>query len=142
LRTSSFPVVGFARGRVIGGGVELLLACDLIVADPTASFSTPHVRAGAPLGAGMTAALVARVGSSWARRMLLLGERVGAGTAAAIGLADRLVDAPEGRLSAIAIASTLGSQPARSLARTRADLDRAELSLGEALGLAIERLSR
>jgi enoyl-CoA hydratase/carnithine racemase len=140
LRTSSFPVVGFARGRVIGGGVELLLACDLIVADPSASFGTPHVRANAPLGPGPTAALVARVGSSWARRMLLLGERVSASTAAAIGLADRILDSPDGRASVLAIAAKLGSLPARSLARTRADLDRAELSLGDALGLAIARL--
>ena len=140
LRASAFPIVGLARGRVIGGGVELLLACDLILAVPGASFSTPHVRGAARLGPGLTGALVARIGSSWARRMLLLQERVDAETAARIGLVDRLVEGPDGWPGALDIASTLGAQPARPLARAREDLDRAELSVAEALGRSIDRL--
>jgi enoyl-CoA hydratase/carnithine racemase len=141
LRAASFPIVGFACGRVIGGGVELLLCCDLVVADSTANFSTPHVAADARLGPALTGALVARVGSSWARRLLLLGERVDGTTAAAIGLADRLAAAGQGMSEATAAAAMLGSLPRRALARARADLDYAENSLSDGLRTAVERLT-
>ena len=111
LRHAPFPTVGFACGRTIGGGVELLLACDLIVTEPTAVFSTPHVPFDSRLGPALTGALVTRVGSSWARRLLLLGEKVDGVEAHAIGLADVLADAGDGRTQAVDRAAALGSLP-------------------------------
>jgi enoyl-CoA hydratase/carnithine racemase len=141
LRDAPFPTVGLARGRTIGGGVELLLACDLIVTEATAVFSTPHVRADSRLGPALTGALVARVGSSWARRLLLVGEKIDGTVAHAIGLADVLTDAGDGERVAVERAAALGALPRRARARALADIDGAEGVLGDAMRELAEQLS-
>jgi enoyl-CoA hydratase/carnithine racemase len=141
LRDAPFPIVGLARGRTIGGGVELLLACDLIVTEPTAVFSIPHVRADSRLGPALTRALVARVGSSWARRLLLLGEKVDGTLAYAIGLADVLTDAGDGETVALERAAALGALPWRARDRALSDLDEAEGVLGDAMRRLAEQLT-
>jgi enoyl-CoA hydratase/carnithine racemase len=140
LRATPFPVVGLARGSTIGGGVELLLACDLIVAESTAVFSVPHVRADSRLGTALTAALVARVGSSWTRRLLLVGEKADGMVAHAIGLADVLAAEGDGKAEALAHAAALGRLPPRALDRALADVDAAEGLLGDAMRQLAEKL--
>jgi enoyl-CoA hydratase/carnithine racemase len=84
----SVPTVACLQGAVVGGGVELALQCDLLVAGDDAQFHLPHVALRTRLAQGTYVALVARTGLGFARRLVLLGQRVDAQEALAAGLVD------------------------------------------------------
>jgi enoyl-CoA hydratase/carnithine racemase len=79
------------NGYAMGGGLECALACDLRVAEEHAVMALPEASVGLLPCAGGTQWLAWNVGESWAKRMILLGERVDAATAARIGLVDDVV---------------------------------------------------
>ena len=79
------------NGYAMGGGLECALACDLRVAEAHAVMALPEASVGLLPCAGGTQWLAWTVGESWAKRMVLLGERVDAATAARIGLVDEVV---------------------------------------------------
>ena len=70
------PVVAAVQASAMGGGLEVALVCDLIVADPEARLGLPEVRLGLMPGAGGTARLPRRIGIGPARELLLLGRAV------------------------------------------------------------------
>jgi enoyl-CoA hydratase/carnithine racemase len=80
------PVVCALNGPALGGGLELALAADIRVADPTARFALPEVGLGIIPGAGGTERLGRVVGPAWARALLLTGRPVSADEAFGIGL--------------------------------------------------------
>jgi cyclohexa-1,5-dienecarbonyl-CoA hydratase len=88
------PTVAVVRGQCLGGAFELALACDLIVADDTATFGLPEIKLGVfpPAGAAL---LPPRVGASRAAEMVLTGGTWPAATAAAVGLISRVVPASD-----------------------------------------------
>lgn len=90
---SAFRGVSIAaiNGYAMGGGLECALACDLRVAEEHAVMALPEAAVGLLPCAGGTQWLSWTVGESWAKRMILLGERVDAARALQIGLADELV---------------------------------------------------
>lgn len=95
VRLSPVPVVARVAGGAFGGGVGLICACDIVVADPTAFFALTEARLG--LVAGVISPLViGRVGLARARTHCLLGERIDAAEAHRLGLVDVLT--PEGGL--------------------------------------------
>ena len=79
------------NGYAMGGGLECALACDLRVAEEHAVMALPEASVGLLPCAGGTQWLAWTVGESWAKRMILLGERVDAATALRIGLVDDVV---------------------------------------------------
>lgn len=79
------------NGYAMGGGLECALACDLRVAEEHAVMALPEAAVGLLPCAGGTQWLSWTVGESWAKRMILLGERIDAAKALQIGLADELV---------------------------------------------------
>jgi enoyl-CoA hydratase/carnithine racemase len=79
------------NGYAMGGGLECALACDLRVAEEHAVMALPEASVGLLPCAGGTQWLAWAVGESWAKRMILLGERVDAPTALRIGLVDDVV---------------------------------------------------
>jgi enoyl-CoA hydratase/carnithine racemase len=79
------------NGYAMGGGLECALACDLRVAEDHAVMALPEASVGLLPCAGGTQWLAWTVGESWAKRMILLGERVDAPTALRIGLVDDIV---------------------------------------------------
>jgi enoyl-CoA hydratase/carnithine racemase len=90
---AAFPGVSIAaiNGYAMGGGLECALACDLRVAEEHAVMALPEATVGLlPCGGG-TQWLAWTVGEAWAKRMILLGERVDAATAQQIGLVDQVV---------------------------------------------------
>ena len=92
-----FPTVCAVNGACLGGGFELALACDLRIAADTASLGLPEIRVGIP-SVIHAALLPALVGPGRAAELLLTGESVGADTALAWGLVNRVV--PADRLTA------------------------------------------
>ena len=91
VRRCPLPTVAAVAGFALGGGTELALACDLVVAAEDATFGLPEVRLGLVPAGGGTQLLARRVGRSAARDLVLTGRRVGAAEALALGLADRVV---------------------------------------------------
>jgi enoyl-CoA hydratase/carnithine racemase len=78
VRRCPLPTVAAVSGFALGGGTELALSCDLVVAAGDASFGLPEVRLGLVPAGGGTQLLVRRVGRSVARDLVLTGRRVGA----------------------------------------------------------------
>ncbi len=132
------PVVAAVQAAAVGGGLELALACDVIVADERAQLGLPEVRLGLIPGAGGTQRLPRRVGLARATQLVLTGTLLSAGDALELGLVDEV--APQGRARdhAETRAAAFAAQPAHAIqAAKRAVRDGAELPL--AAGLDLER---
>ncbi|MGW0043602.1 enoyl-CoA hydratase-related protein [Rhodococcus sp. NPDC003348] len=96
-RAHSFPkpLVGAINGPAVTGGLELALACDILLASPAAAFRDTHLRIGALSGSGMTVHLPRAVGRSWARRMILANDPLPADIALQLGLVTEVVPAEQ-----------------------------------------------
>ncbi len=85
------PVIAAVRGQCLGGGFELVLACDLIVADKTAQFASPEIKL-AVFAPAASALLPVRVGQAVASRLLLTGATISAEEAVRCGLVAKVAD--------------------------------------------------
>ncbi len=92
LRSIPVPTVAKIRGHCVGGGNQIAVACDLRIADATASFAVPPARLGVVYPVNSVAALVSLVGPSAAKRRLFTAERIDAAEALRLGLVDRVVE--------------------------------------------------
>jgi len=92
LEALPYPTIAAVKGFALGGGCELAMACDLILAAPTATFGQPEVKLGVIPGFGGTQRLVRRVGRQRALEMMLTGRNVKAPEAAQIGLVLEVVE--------------------------------------------------
>lgn len=110
------PVLAAMSGYVLGGGLELALACDLRIADTTARFGLPEARVGSMPGAGGTQRLTRLVGPGAAMELMFSGDRIDAEAAERIGLVNRVV--PEGTLldEALRWGAQIASQAPLSIA--------------------------
>lgn len=98
------PVIAAVHGYALGGGCELALSCDLIVADESAVFGLPETTVGLVPGGGGTQLALRRLGAGRAADLVLTGRQVNAAEAERIGLADRLVPAGAAAHDALEIA--------------------------------------
>src|ERR1700688_3572474 len=89
------PVIAAVNGFCLGGGLELALQCDLIVASDTASFGLPEVRVASLPGGGGVPNLLRAIPRAIAMRMLLTGERINGAQALQYGLVGDLFPAAE-----------------------------------------------
>ncbi|PZF80548.1 enoyl-CoA hydratase/isomerase family protein [Jiangella anatolica] len=103
------PVVAAVHGYALGGGLELALCCDLVVADETAVLGLPEVSVGVIPGGGGTQLLTRRLGWSRAADLIFTARRVDAAEAYRLGLADRLVPAGTARKAAVELASSIAA---------------------------------
>ncbi|MGH8889200.1 MAG: enoyl-CoA hydratase/isomerase family protein [Acidothermaceae bacterium] len=105
VRELPMPAIAAVQGFALGGGFELALSCDVIIADSTAVFGLTEVTVGLVPGGGGTQLLPRRVGAGAAAHLMLSGRKVNADEAFRLGIADQLV--PEGQ--ALAAARDLAS---------------------------------
>src|SRR5580700_2225045 len=89
------PVIAAVNGFALGGGLELALACDLIVASDKSRFGQPEINLGLIPGFGGTQRLPHRIGQARARELILTGDMIDAKTALEWGLANKVVAAEQ-----------------------------------------------
>jgi enoyl-CoA hydratase/carnithine racemase len=131
------PVVAAVHGYAIGGGAELALAADLVVAGPDARLRFPEVTLGHAVTGGISARLPALVGLLRAKELLLTGRWVEADEAVALGLANELAE--DARQRARDLAAELAALPRRSVRATKRALELGALPLQEqALALEVD----
>lgn len=109
------PVIAAVCGHALGGGCELAMHADILVAGRGASFGQPEVRIGIMPGGGATQRLTRAVGKFAAMNILLRGEAFTAEAAAAMGLVSELVNDAEVETRALQMASQMAALPALSL---------------------------
>lgn len=127
------PVVAAVNGVALGGGLELTLACDLVVASERARLGQPEIALGVIPGFGGTQRLVRRVGLGRARELIYLGTIIPAADALRFGLVDRVVPPAEVAPAAAALAAELAAKAPvalREAKRATAVAADAELATG------------
>lgn len=105
------PVIAAVRGFAFGGGTEISLMCDIILADTTAKFGLPEVTLGVIPGAGGPARLTNAIGKSKAMYYVLTGQTFGAEEAERIGMIAKVVE--DGKLfdEALKVATAIANNP-------------------------------
>jgi enoyl-CoA hydratase/carnithine racemase len=130
------PVIAAVNGFALGGGCELAMHCDIIVAGESACFGQPEVKLGLMPGAGGTQRLVRAVGKFQAMRIALTGCLVKAPEALAIGLISELVSDEQTITRATELATQIASLPPLAVAQIKeVMLAGADLPLQGALAL-------
>jgi enoyl-CoA hydratase len=132
------PLIAAVRGFALGGGCELAMTCDLIVAGDDAQFGQPEIRIGVMPGAGGTQRLTRAIGVARAMELILTGRSMPAAEAHAAGLVTIVVPTGDTVRAAVDLADRIAAMPPLAVrAAKRSVLAAAELPL--AAGLRAER---
>src|ERR1700760_252062 len=100
------PIIAAVAGFALGGGCELAMMCDIVIAAETAQFGQPEVGLGVIPGLGGTQRLIRAVGKATAMDIVLTGRRLDAQEALAAGLVARVVPADQLIRTAVEMATT------------------------------------
>ncbi len=119
------PTIAALPGPAAGAGMALALACDIRIASESAIMSTGYARIGLTGDYGIAWLLTRLVGTSRARELMFLSERIDARRCEALGLVNRVVPDAELREVAFALAKSLAEGPSIALARIKDNLDHA-----------------
>jgi enoyl-CoA hydratase/carnithine racemase len=132
------PVIAALEGFVLGGGIELALACDLRIASSTAEFGFPEASLGLAMDLGGGQKLPGFVGEGMAKYLLLTGERIDAERALEIGLVEECVRKERFDDRIEALEDRLASQPTYALALAKRQVQAARPAhLDQEMGTAI-----
>jgi len=132
------PVIAAVNGFALGGGCELAMLCDLIIASEAASFGQPEINLGVIPGIGGTQRLTRAIGKAKAMELILTGRRMDAHEAERAGLVARVV-APESLLEeAMALAATIASK-SKPVAQAAKEAVNAAFESSLAEGVRFER---
>ncbi|HEV2604809.1 MAG TPA: enoyl-CoA hydratase [Microvirga sp.] len=132
------PIIAAVSGFALGGGCELAMMCDFIIASDTAKFGQPEIKLGVMPGAGGTQRLTRIVGKAKAMEMCLTGRMMGADEAERSGLVSRVVPAAELMNEAMQAAEAIAAMSLPIAMMTKESVNRAyETTLAE--GIRFER---
>lgn len=132
------PVIAAVAGFALGGGCELAMMCDFILAADTAKFGQPEINLGVMPGAGGTQRLTRFVGKSKAMEMCLTGRMMDALEAERAGLVSRIIPAADLVAEALKVAAVIAEKSLPIAMMTKESINRAyEVSLSE--GVRFER---
>jgi enoyl-CoA hydratase len=138
IRKIKKPVIAAVSGFCLGGGCELAMACDLIVASESAQFGQPEINLGVIPGAGGTQRLTRALGKSKAMELILTGRYLSAREAEHFGLAARVVPVEVYLDEALKLANEIAARPPIAVRVAKEAINKAyETSLSE--GLEFER---
>jgi enoyl-CoA hydratase len=138
LRRYTKPLIAAVSGWCLGGGNELAMACDIVVAAEGAKFGQPEINIGIIPGAGGTQRLTRLVGKHRAMEMILTGRRISAGEAYQFGMVNRVAPAGAYLDEAVGLAREIAAKPPVAVRLAREAINKAhDLTLEN--GLDFER---
>jgi enoyl-CoA hydratase len=138
LKTVRKPVIAAVAGFALGGGCELAMMCDMLIAADTAKFGQPEIKLGVIPGAGGTQRLPRAVGKAKAMDLILTGRMMDANEAERAGLVSRVVAADKLLEEALAVATQIAEYSLPSVMMAKEAVSRAyEAPLAE--GILFER---
>jgi enoyl-CoA hydratase len=132
------PTIAAVRGFALGGGLELAMACDMLVLGDDAKVGQPEIRLGVLPGAGGTQRLTRVIGRPRAMELILTGRVIDAAEADRLGLATRVVPAAETLASALDLAASIAAMPPLAV-RTAKEAVRMAEELPLSAGILHER---
>lgn len=138
IKRTNKPIVAAVSGFTLGGGCELMMHCDVIVASETARFGQPEINIGIIPGAGGTQRLTRAIGKAKAMDVVLTGRFLTATEALAFGLVSRVVPVEHFFEEAMKVARTIAEKPPLAVRMAKESVLKAhEMSLSD--GLEYER---
>jgi enoyl-CoA hydratase len=111
IRRCRTPIIAAVEGYALGGGCELAMSCDLIIAGENARFGQPEIRVGVMPGAGATQRMIRTIGKYRTTHLLLTGAQFTGSDAHAMGLASEAVTDGHALARALDIAETISTMP-------------------------------
>ncbi|HEY2888812.1 MAG TPA: enoyl-CoA hydratase-related protein [Candidatus Limnocylindrales bacterium] len=134
------PIIAAVRGFALGGGCELAMLCDMLVAGEDAQFGQPEIKLGVMPGAGGTQRLTRAIGKAKAMELILTGRTMGAREAEAHGLVTSVVPSEATVPAALDLGARIAAMPPVAVLSAKAAINRAE-ELSLEAGLEFERRS-
>jgi len=134
VRNISKPIIAAVAGYALGGGCELAMLCDVIIAADNAQFGQPEIKLGILPGIGATQRLTRAVGKALAMDLVLTGRMIGAEEAKAVGLVARVVPVADLLQTALEAAHTIAGYNAPSVRMAKEAVNRSfETTLSEGI---------
>ena len=128
------PIVGALSGFVLGGGLELAMSCDILVASETTQLGQPEIDIGVMPGGGGTQRLTRAVGKYKAMEMILTGRRIGAEEAKTLGLVSRVVPKEAYLVEAMKVAKEVSEKSPVAVKMAKMAVNKAfEMGLADAI---------
>lgn len=124
------PVIAAVNGVAMGGGLEIVLACDVAIADPMASFALPEVKVGLFAAAGGVQRLTRQIGEKAAMELILTGRKIGSEEASQLGIINSLSEPGAALDAARALAQTIAGNSPTSIRASKRVLNAVD-DLGE-----------
>jgi enoyl-CoA hydratase len=140
IKSMSKPVIGAVHGYAVGGGCELALSCDLVVAAEDAKFGFPETGVGLVVTGGVTHLLPRAIGLARAKELILTGDFFDGRTAERLGLVNRAVPGDQVLAAAEALARTIMAKAPIAVALTKVALE-AGVQSDLATAMALETTS-
>ncbi len=131
------PTIAALNGAAMGGGLELAVCCDILIAEEGTRLALPEIKLAVFPGSGGTVRVPRRIGEGRAKEMMFLGDPIDARTALAWGLVNRVVPDGQALQAALALAREIATRPNRALQICKKAID---LSLDLPEDESIERV--